>query len=70
MCVGWIRAKSGITSTTPDLEARFLKYLKGMRRRIENCTETVFKEKHGVWDPTSYMYAGVDYNLTLCRLQS
>ncbi len=65
-CVGWIRAKSGITRTTQDLEVRFLKYLKGMRRRIENCTETVFKEKHGVWDPTSSMYAGVDYNLTLC----
>jgi hypothetical protein len=44
--VGWIRAKSGITRTTHDLEARFLKYLKGMRRRIENCTETVFKEIH------------------------
>jgi hypothetical protein len=29
-------------------------------------TETVFKEKHGVGDPS----AGVDHNLTLYRLQS
>ncbi len=28
-------------------------------------SEAESKEKHGVWDP----YAGVDYNLTLCRLQ-
>jgi hypothetical protein len=30
------------------------------------CTEAESKEKHGVWDPN----AGVDYNLTLCPLQS
>ncbi len=29
-------------------------------------TETAFKDKHGVWGP----YTGVEYNLTLCRLQS
>ncbi len=29
-------------------------------------TEAESKGKHGVWDP----YAGVDYNLTLCPLQS
>jgi hypothetical protein len=32
----------------------------------EPPSEAVFKEKHGVWIP----YAGVDYNLTLCRLLS
>jgi len=32
------------------------------------CKEAVFKEKHGVWGPMPY--AGVDYNLTLCPLQS
>ncbi len=31
-------------------------------------TEAESKEKHGEWDPT--VYAGVDYNLTLCPLQS
>jgi hypothetical protein len=29
-------------------------------------TEAESKEKHGVWG----RYAGVDYNFTLCRLQS
>jgi hypothetical protein len=31
------------------------------------CTEAESKEKHGVRDPT---YAGADFNLTLCPLQS
>jgi hypothetical protein len=30
------------------------------------CKEAEFKEKHGVMGP----YTGVDYNLTLCPLQS
>ncbi len=33
---------------------------------LEMSTEAVSKEKHGVWDPKPY----VDYDLTLCRLQS
>ncbi len=35
---------------------------------LGEISEAESKEKHGVWDVGSY--AGVDYNLTLCPLQS